>query len=377
MALDKKKILYVHHDGSFSGAPKSMSYIIKELDKKKFNAFLLNIAEGPVNDFFKELPCELILPKKGIRPFHGSYVIERILYHYLYGWFFLLPSIVLAYRHIKRIKPDLIHLNSTCLFAVAIAAYLLKIKTICHVREPIRKGWAGWPLRFFNKTFVSGFIAISQFDLASLQLRDKTKIPHDIIYNFVEKFSTEPTDLESDFRKNLNIDKEDILFLYLARFADFNGWRELITMANKVIETNSNAHFVLVGADKDEQFIYNSNNIHIVRFRPNIEEVLKSSDVFVCPFISPHFARGIIESSAYCIPTIGNNIGGVNELIKTKQTGYLYNSEEEFIYYCQSLIKDRKLLEKLGKEGYDFAQKNFNAEKNLKRTYDFYNQFLE
>lgn len=375
--MDKKKILFVHHAGGFGGAPKSMSFIIKNLDKKKYSAHLLNIAQGPINEFFKELPCELTVPKKGIRPFHGSYVVKSNLYHYLYGWFFLLPSIILAYRHLKKINPNLIHLNSTCLFSFAIAARFLKIKTICHVREPIRKGWVGWPLRFFNKTFVSGFIAISQFDLDSLKLQESVNTPHQIIYNFVESFNNTPMELNSDFRKELNINETDILFLYLARFADSNGWKELVEMAKDVVLKNSTVHFVLVGAKDKEHFIDTGHtNIHIVKFRSDIDKILKTSNIFVCPFILPHFARGIIETAAYGIPSIGSNIGGVNELIKPSVTGLLYESKEEFMHSCDTLINNKELRNILGTQAYTFAKESFEPDKNLKRTYEFYNNFF-
>jgi glycosyltransferase involved in cell wall biosynthesis len=376
--MDRKKILYVHHSGGFGGAPKSMSYIIKNLDQKKYSPYLLNIAEGPINDFFRKLPCELIIPKKGIRPFHGSYVVKSNLFHYLYGWFFLIPSIFLAYKHIKTVKPDLIHLNSSCLFAFAIAARIQNIPTACHVREPIRKGWAGWPLRFFNKAFVSGFIAISQYDLNSLGLRETNSKVNVVIYNFVEKFSDVVNSNQNYFREELNIKEKDIMFTYVARFADANGWRELIDMAKEVVLKNSTTHFVLVGAQDEKHHVDTEHkNIHILKFRSDVDEIFKASDVFVCPFILPHFARGVIEAAAYSKPAIGSNIGGVNELIKNKTTGFLYDSSDEFTTLCQKLIEDDALRHSLGFEAYKFAKENFDPDKNLKRTYDFYTNFIK
>ncbi|MFK7813535.1 MAG: glycosyltransferase family 4 protein [Maribacter sp.] len=375
--MDRKKILYVHHSGGLGGAPKSMGYIIKNLDQKKFSPTLLNISEGPINDFFRELPCELIILKKGIRPFHGSYVVKSNLFHYLYGWFFLIPSIILAYKHIKRIKPDLIHLNSSCLFAFAIAAHFFKIKTICHVREPIRKGWAGWPLRFFCKAYVSGFIAISQYDLDSLQFTTSNTQPREVIYNFVENFSSSITSLESPIRSEFNVTKNGTLFLYLARFAESNGWIKLIEMAREVVRKNSNAHFILVGAQTDNHFINTGHdNIQIIGYRSDIEELLNGTDVFVCPFVLPHFARGVIEAAAYSRPSIGSDVGGVNELIKDKFNGFLYQSENEFVSLCQVLIDDIDKRKLLGSQAYNYAIQNFDLKKNLEKTYDFYTNFV-
>ena len=368
--------MFVHHSGGFGGAPKSMGFIIKNIDQKKFAPHLLNISDGPINDFFKKLQCELTIAK-GIRPFHGSYVVTTNLFHYLYGWFFLIPSIIRGYRYIKHIKPDLIHLNSTCLFAFAIAAHLLKVKTVCHVREPIRKGIAGWPLRFFNKAFVSGFIAISQFDLDSLGLNERYNIPNEVIYNFVEKFSKNNLLEENKFRQELELKKTDTLFLYLARFADSNGWEQLVQMAKDIVNNNENVHFVLVGANNKKHFIDTGNpNIRILKYRTDVDEILKAADVFVCPFVLPHFARGVIEAAAFGKPSIGSNIGGVDELIKDKHTGLLYSSEKQFAEACRTLIENSESRTTYGNNAYIFAKENFDPIKNLKRTYHFYNGII-
>tara|TARA_R110002050_G_scaffold69630_2_gene150683 strand:+ start:14705 stop:15835 length:1131 start_codon:yes stop_codon:yes gene_type:complete len=376
MAIARKKILYVHHAGGFGGAPKSMGYIIKNLDRDKYDPQILNIVPGPINEFFKELPCKVTVIKE-IRAFHGSYVVKSNLFWHLLSWFFLLPSIILAYKNIKKIRPDLIHLNSTCLFAFAIAAYFLKIKVVCHVREPIRKGWAGWPLRVFNKKFVSGFIAISQFDLDSLQLPKSYTKPREVIYNFVENYHDEAKPIYNEFRKELKISKDDILLLYLARFADSNGWKELIQMVKPLIAEHAHVHLALVGAKNEDDFIdTGSDHIHIVGFRPDISEILKTSDIFICPFVLPHFARGVIEAAAYSKPSIGAQIGGVNELIKDNKTGFLYDNQDEFINYCNLLIQNEELRAKMGLQALKFARTNFDPNKNLIRTYAFYANFF-
>jgi hypothetical protein len=76
--IKKSNILFVHHAGGFGGAPKSMSYIIKNLDASSYTSTLINITEGPVNDFFRGIPVNLIIDKR-IKAFHGSTVVEKAL----------------------------------------------------------------------------------------------------------------------------------------------------------------------------------------------------------------------------------------------------------------------------------------------------------
>ena len=338
--MSKLKILFINHAGGLGGAPKSMSYIIKNLDRERFKPILVNIEDGLVNDFFKTLPVEF-KKVKGIKPFHGSSVVEKSTRLFFRNYFFLFASVFNAYFLLKKIKPDLIHLNSTCLFPVAIAAKIHEIKVISHVREPLRKGIWGAPLRFFCKKFVDGFIAICKNDLESLKLPEKTTIKNKVIYNFVDQ----PISFSGNnlLKKELNLNKQDVVFLYLARFSKSNGWKELIEIVKPITKTHLNYHFVFVGAKEKSQLQYcNNSNIHILPFRQDVDMILNCSDIFICPFIEPHFSRGVIEASSYGLPIIGANIGGVNELVVHNETGLLYSNNSELENYIKLLGKDLK-----------------------------------
>jgi len=373
MKNSKTKVLYIHHSGAYGGAPKSMSYIIKNLDLNSYDAKLINIAEGPINDFFREQLDVPIEVAKGIKPFHGSTVAPKKLKLFLSNYLYVLPSFINAYKILKRETPDLLHLNSTCLFVFAIAAKILGIPVISHVREPLRRGLWGAPLRYFIKKNVNGVIAISEYDLNSLRL-GKSNILNKVIYNFVEKFDNR------EIRRAVNLEgifPEDIVLLYLARFAKGNGWENLIDSAKKITAKNPKVHFILAGATATiDRHKFTNHNIHIIPFQQDVEPLLHRADIYVCPFTEPHFARGIIEASAFSLPIIGTNIGGVNELVVHKKTGYLYNTKEEFDGYVTSLVNDEARRIELGKAGYEFAFENFNMKKNLADTYHFYKKVL-
>jgi glycosyltransferase involved in cell wall biosynthesis len=370
----KRNILFINHAGSLGGAPKSMSYIIKNLDKDRFKPMLINIESGPVNDFFKTLQVEF-KRVKGIKPFHGSTVVEKSAKLFIRNYLFVIPSIINSYFILKKIKPDIIHLNSTCLFPVAIAAKIHNIKVISHVREPLRKGIWGAPLRFFCKKFVDGFIAICKNDLDSLNLLDKSTFKSEVIYNFVEQ--PKPFSGNNLLKNELNLKIEDVVFLYLARFSKSNGWKELIEIVKPLTETFLNYHFVFVGAQGKSQLNYcNNSNIHLLPFRQDVEMILNCSDVFICPFVEPHFARGVIEASSYGLPIIGANIGGVNELVVHNETGFLYSKNSELEKYIKLLGTDSQKRKELGKKGVAFAELKFKLELNLAKTYQFYDNFL-
>jgi len=377
--IKRNNVLFVHHAGGFGGAPKSMSYIIKNLDAGSYTSTLLNITEGPVNDFFRSIPVKLIIDKR-IKAFHGSTVVEKSLKLFIYNWLYLIPSVLRALKMINKLNPDLIHLNSTCLFAFSIAARLSRVKpkVICHVREPLRNGLWGAPLRFFCKRNVDGFIGISKFDLESLKISNYGKaIKTKLIYNFVNIDEYAPGASTNTLREKLNIKPNEIVFLYLARFAKSNGWESLIEMAKEVITEHKNFHFILLGAsEKQVEEIRLPDNIHVMAFTNDVIDVLRQSEVFVCPFTEPHFARGVIEASAIGLPILASKIGGVDELVKNGSTGFLYETAKQFSHYAVQLGEDEKLRGSMGKNGRLFAEESFEQMKNLKETYKFYNEVL-
>jgi glycosyltransferase involved in cell wall biosynthesis len=375
----KKRILFIHHSGGLGGAPRSLSYILKSITRNEFEPFLINIAEGPSNLLFEEAGIEPFIVKWA-RPFQGSTVVSPSFILTIRNWIYLLPSIMVALINYKKIKPDLIHLNSTCLFAFAIAAKLWnrKVPVICHVREPIRNGWQGWPLRFFSKIFINGFIAISKYDLDSLKISPENNVlKSKVIYNFVNQEAFKQSKNSTFFQEKLQIDKNNVIFLYLARFSEANGWKALIEKENEINKTFKNYHFVLAGApDSFDVSAWETPNIHILSFQKNVELLLQSADVFVCPFTEPHFARGIIEASAAGLPIIASNIGGVNELMVHNFTGYLYNDSNELLHYIQLLGNDKIVRDKLGENGIEFALKNFEFNRNIQLTFKFLKEFI-
>ena len=373
--MRKNKIMYVHHAGTFGGAPKSLSYIIEKLDRDVFDPYLVSIAEGPINEFFKQLPAKFF-QISGVRPFHGSTVVEKSVKLFLRNLIFFIPSIYKSLKFIRKVNPDIIHLNSSSLLAFAISGRILGKIVICHLREPLRKGVWGFVPRM-NNFFVDGYISISKYDLKSMRIPSFLRLQYRVIPNFVDTFDDKSVDFNL-FDMIIPEKKDVTIFLYLARFSSSNGWENLIHFGKKVIEKNNKIYFILVGSPDEVTYKkFESKNIFIFPFTKNIQNFIFNSDVFVCPFLTPHFARGIVEAYSGSLPILGNNIACVDELVLHEETGFLYNNYDEFEKYCLLLASEKKLRLSMGENGKVFSLKKFDFQKNLKDTYAFYNILLQ
>ncbi|WP_340111700.1 glycosyltransferase family 4 protein [Maribellus mangrovi] len=380
--MQKKKILYIHHSGRLGGAPKSLSLLVQRIDREKYEPIILTIKNGPAVELLKSTGAQVIV-KPYLFPYHGTTVSGMSLHFFLQNNVFLIPTFLGARRIIKRINPDLIHLNTTCLFAFAAAAKSLKpkVNVITHVREPLLDNIFGKILKYANYRFVDGFISICKNDESHLLIKQK---PAEVVYNFVD-FKTYNRALKSKIlRDELKLANTSIVCLCLARIASTNGTLELIQRFNELDDRFQDYKLIIVGKKLNNKYekkcikeASNNPNIFILPFRKDVPEVIASSDIVFCPFTEPHFARGIIEASAMGKPTIGNRIGGVDELIIHEETGYLINISSQTDFENRMLqLKSEEKRTKLGEKGYAFAKDNFDAKTNAEKTFGFYDRFI-
>ncbi len=382
--MKKIKILYIHHSGALAGSPRSLAFLIEKLDKNKYEPYVLVGQDyDGCSKLFGSVGANVIY-ERGLGAWHGSTVsgisLKKIIRNLIYRF----STYFITKKVYNKIKPDIVHLNSTCLFmcAKAIRKCNKDIPIICHVREPLLDGFWGNILRKNNNKYVNRYIAIDKYDAESMKTNKKI----DIIYNFVDLKKYNSTIKSLVLRKELNISENDVICLYLARISKENGTIELINNAKKILETRNDIHFCIVGLKNNtNKYVKNVvgiskkyKNIHIIPFRSDVPEIISSSDINIVPFIKPHFARSIIETSAMGKVSIGSNIGGINELIQDNVTGYLFNSDfSDFENKLLNLVDDIENRKRMSINAEKFALENFDAVKNSNKVFSIYKEVLK
>ncbi|CAG5072004.1 D-inositol-3-phosphate glycosyltransferase [Dyadobacter sp. CECT 9623] len=379
----KKRILIVHHSGNLGGAPRSLSFLLDKIDYLRYEVELLCIKRGPGLNLFRGRPLNLIINER-IFPFHGSTVSGMHFKLFIKNLLYAPQSFLAARKLIKLRMPELVHLNSSSLFIVAMAAksVSIKIKVVCHIREPLlRRSFAGWLIKTFCYLYVDEFIAIDKFAAASMKTRNNIKI----VYNAVNFEEYNPDIKSKILRQELRLPAASIIFLYLARFSESNGTLQLIQMAKALSGKYNHFHFVLAGLKSGHSDGYTSRvvqsafgnpHIHLMPFREDVPSIIASCDILVVPFTEPHFARSIVEAAAIGKPSIGSNLGGVNELIVNGETGFLYDTPDELQQYCEILGTDESLRLRMGTDAVLFAKRNFDNRISSALVFKTYDKLL-
>lgn len=379
-----KKIMYVHHSDANCGSQRSLRFLVERIDKQEYEPTVLFFKDPECGKQFSQAGAK-ILQDARIRPFHGSIVSGMTARLFVANRFWTPRNYWLAKKYIRQVKPDIVHLNSTCLFQFAKAAKKVDkdIKVVCHIREPLLPNYHGDVLKKKCNKYVDRFISIDKYDATTV---DEQMKKTDVVYNFVN-FESYNASVQSDvLRRELHIPQEDVIFLYLARFAECNGTLEMVKACSKI--RNKKYHFVFVGEQYNGQSTYENSvrtaaagqeQIYLLPFRKDVTDVIASSDVMVCPFTQPHFSRAIIEAAAMGKPSIASDIEGVNELVLPGETGLMfdYNNFDSIIAAVEQLGADKELRDRMGKNAERFALENFNAEKNIKLTTDVYERVLK
>lgn len=379
----KTKILFVHHGGANGGAPKSLSYLIKELDKRKYEPVVLVRHHGHLEDVFNEVGASVIV-REDLGVFHGSLVSgmdpKLAVRNLLDYW----PSFNKFSKIVQDVSPDIVHLNSTCLPAYAHAAKKAladNVKVLCHIREPLLDNCWGHLLRKMNLKYVDFFVSIDKFGAINLGVsQEKSKV----VYNSVI-LSEYLSQKKSSYLKELfQFSPDSVVFLYLSRVCWQNGADTIIRAARILQKDYPDFVFVISGFSNDKYsnkikaLAKNLPNVYLLEFTSNVKNIISSSDAMISPFKVPHSSRAIIEASAMGIPSIGPNIGSINELIYDKLTGCLYDNQE-FDSFLQAIIalgSDRNMRLSFGFHATCLAKKKFDSKKNMEKIIQIYDDLL-
>ncbi len=97
------------------------------------------------------------------------------------------------------------------------------------------------------------------------------------------------------------------------------------------------------------------------------KNIMKNCYCFVLPSLSEGLGRVLMEAMALGKPVIGSNVGGIPDLIKDNQNGFLFEPKnlENLVNKLEILLKDKKLAIRMGKNGREFIENNFSNERYL------------
>ncbi|MSR76433.1 MAG: glycosyltransferase family 1 protein [Candidatus Ryanbacteria bacterium] len=377
---EKKRLLFVSTKSVWGGAQKYIIDLIDYLPRDRFDIMLAAGGSGPLRTKAME---------RGI-PFYEIGDLERNVNP--------LKDILAFFRLIKlfrRLKPDVIHLNSSKVSALgALAGRIAGIPTIVSSTH-------GWPFmeersRWQKKTlkllvkigalFQDSIICVSDFDYA-MGLHERIAPAHKLIrvHNGI------------DVKKHVFLDRQkarDVLIAKaglhikpsfvvgtIAEYTKNKGLVYLLEAAAHISKVDAHAVFFLIGWGEEKQFLEDeimhrhiTSNVFLIDYLPEAFTYLKALDIFVLPSIKEGFAYTLLEASLAEVPIITTRVGGNPEIVEHMKTGILVNprSPEEIINAVSHLLRDSNDRKSFGIEARQKVIRDFSIQSMVTLTAGVY-----
>jgi glycosyltransferase involved in cell wall biosynthesis len=408
----RRRILYVSHSSGPGGSLLSLRYLLEGLDRGRYEPVVACIHPVPeVMDTFRAL---------GVETLHAPGI--SIFPHTTGGWdplttpLGLLRAVraVRSFRAsarataelVRRVRPDLVHLNSLVLAPSAAGAKAAGVPVVWHVRESVHPGHAGVRRRWLNgalRRWADEAVFISRDDRRRLTGGDFGVV----IPNFVDHARFDRALDGTAVRAELGVPADAPLVLYFGGVSSLKGGHVLLPALLRARRELPRLHALVAGAEapwsrspvartargvlpllgtgtERQRFLraYRDGGmedwVRLLPFRPDPERLIAAADVVVFPSTRPHFARPVIEAGAMATPVVASRLGGVEELVDDGRTGLLVPpaDPEALAAAIVRVLADPGRARGMGEAGHAESLRKYARGPNLERLLAVYDAVL-
>jgi glycosyltransferase involved in cell wall biosynthesis len=209
--------------------------------------------------------------------------------------------------------------------------------------------------------------------LKKIPIFDKQKKSY--IYNGIDT-----TNRILKVKKNIVSSKKNQILL-LSNYGSNKGIIFAIDVLKIVLKKN-NCELIIAGDSKKdeynlvERYINNLNLkkfVKLKKFEKNVFNLIKKTNILIVTTRNYEaFNYSIIEAMAMKKPVIASKVGGISEIVRHMETGFLINKNNklQFAKCINLLLKNKKLSKKYGNAGYLRYKNNFLSEKMSIKYYN-------
>lgn len=418
----KYKLLFIHHGSVPGGAPTSLRNLISGFSDKEMDIVVGCVHKSMISFFAGMDHAEVVLyPMTALLSgrlfiawskisFKSVKAVLLDLFHFpAYLW--------REIKFIRKINPDVVHLNSSVLWVSAIAARLCRASVVWHIREAsfdtgynlVRICYA-WLIRLL----ASQVICIGPLEYKKICAGRKRKHVR-LVYNSVDQsFFVQDAVDKKELRRRLGLPLEAFIYISLGGDSFRKGAFQLLeslsftdnsmclVMAGHMPEKHSNEKsrgiafrhkvedfLVQKGLKRYYSWGYSERllsslekikdkQLHCPGIVVDIKPYLQACDVLVFAGTTPHSARPVYEAWALKKPVVVFDTEVMRMDVDDGVDGMIVKE-----HTAQALAKSLKKLQAqpdlcpaMGEVGYTKAVERFSLKKNTEKIMDIYREVL-
>jgi glycosyltransferase involved in cell wall biosynthesis len=399
------RILYVHHRPELGGAPVSLSGLISNLDRDRYEP-VVYCPPGPAAELFARAGAEVITGRT------ATFTHVWASYYSGLRWLVFgrelskLPQSVLEFRAALRgARFDLVHLNDSPLVFAGAQAHAKGLPIIWHLRSSLARGGLDGRSRAIARLVDKTAAAVIAID-TDVARSFPGETPVEVVHNSVDLEHFVPAEAAAAKRRlGIRGDLVSIgLFGYLyAR----KGWPDLLLAARRLIHAGAPVQFVIVGGGvrpsaffktaqgrtlqrfglaSDEELLARNavreygieDRVRFLPFSSDPRDVYWALDIVTFPNRGEGLGRAVIEASACGRPIVASGSLDGAGLVRADETGFLVpkRSPDALAASLQQLVDNEDLRLQVGRAARAHAEANFDPRRNAAAVMSVYDEVL-
>ena len=290
-------------------------------------------------------------------------------------------------RHIKRLKPDVVH---TWLFAAnsygRFAASSLKVKSVI-ASERCVDSWKSWRElaidRYLAKRtnrIVANSESVRDFYAAHGINPDLFQV----IPNAVEKPAVNGPQKKAELISELGLPDDVRLIGFVGRLWPQKRVKDLIWAADLLKCVRDDTHLLIVGdgpqrwrLERYRDQVEIRDRVHFLGERGDARDIISALD---CLWLASAFegqSNAVLEAMAAGVPVVATDIPGMRDLIVPGETGLLVpvGDRAEFTKQTRLILDDTELSSKLSANSIARVEREFSLQQMISRHAELYRSF--
>ena len=300
------------------------------------------------------------------------------------------------YEDIMDWKPDIVHSQTefTMFIQAKKIAKDLDIPLL-HTYHTVYEDYT----HYFSLNKKIGKELAKQFTKQIIKTTDGVVVPTNKIYNLLTDYNIHediyvvPTGInvhklsecdDFDIRSGYKIPEDKHILLFLGRIGKEKNITEILQYLENI--DRDDIVFIIAGAGPFLSELKDICSNSKIRDRLIFTGMIDSSkvgnfyskaDVFVSASTSETQGLTFIESMACSTPIICRHDDCLDGVLIEGKTGFGYDTEEEFIYYLNQILDNKKLRDKMGKNCKQLVDENYTEDSFANKIEQIYTKVIE
>lgn len=362
---DKIKVLHILTDKNIGGAGRWLLYYLKYHNRTAFQVKVVLPHDSLLVPAVKALDVPVIAMEEMEDRSFDKKAMKALV------------------KLFKEEKPDIVHTHAS--MTARMAARAAMVPSIFNTKHCMESAPGILPKKIVrrevNAAFSDKIIAVSRAVRRSMVHAGTSPEQIAVVYNGIEPIAIPAAEEKAALLQSYGGKAGEMAVGMVARLEEVKDHETFLLAAQNVLEHRRDVRFYIVGdgslRDELERRAYElgiSSNVTFTGFIKDVEKIEAALDIAVITSKAEALCLSIIESMIAGIPAVGTDSGGVAEVIKHGENGFLVpiGDADQLAERIEELLADDAKRKAFGEHAKKHAESMFMADKMTKRIEKLY-----